>query len=502
MTRNNYGEMIARKRAKAKREAEALKIEKEQEKAVRKKTAKKKSPTIERNPLSLKKVQLPSFKYNWNDSLTVEHSDYLAKELSGSAQMKMLVLPPGVGKTAISVRTLGELQKLREDGTKLPFVVIASRAIVDGRGWHNTILAWNHDNPDNTLEPIAIDTYDRLSAYLDDKKGMQQLFIELINKGIMVIDEVQNYKNPTSKRSKKLQKLSDIKKLTLSATPLTNDVVMDGGSYMIMADMFPNKTQFMRMTGLDERIGRFGELLIRNKKGYVTESLWPFYPKFLEYLSQIIYYPEVDLQNLDMPDVESKMINLPFDDLLNEDMKSLARAYQKRMFDSSTDYRLAMIERICSDRVRLDRMLEIVNDSSTVQPLIFYTNNSVKDAVIKEFEEKGIEYQIVSGGNSFAEVDLNKDCPILVQYQSGSEGIEMKMSNTSIFYQNQTSYRTLEQSRGRNRRRGMKHSVKHYYLVASNAFDIELFTRVNNYEEISNHTLDEITERTLDILKS
>ena len=202
-----------------------------------------------------------------------------------------------------------------------------------------------------------------------------------------------------------------------------------------------------------------------------------------------------------MPDVETTLHSLQFDDRLHEDMKSLARAYQKRMFDSMTDYRMSMIERINSDENRLNFLIDIVRSDEVVQPLVFYTHNVVKDAIIKRFEKEGISYQIVSGGNDFGAVDLNSDDPILVQYQSGSEGIEMKHSNTSIFYENQSSYRVLEQSRGRNRRRGMTHAITHHHIVSPVMFDIEIFQRVNLREEISSKALDEITERTLDILK-
>lgn len=492
----DYGKLAAMKKAREKK----LKSEEIKDTSVKKKT-KKKEPVIDLEPLKAKRARIiTEYKYDWSDKTTSENSKYLCEEFENGHRAKILVLPPGVGKTAIAVKTIAELQKSR--GREVPFLVLASRTIVDGRGWHNTILTWNHDNPDNQIEPMMIETFDRFSTMLEFPKLVTQICMHLADDGIIIIDEVQNYKNQTSKRSKKLQKLSMFKKLGLSATPLTNDVVIDGGSYLIMNDDFSNKTQFMRETGLDMKVGgRFNDLMIYDKSGHISSVLWEYYPTFLEKLSNVIYRPDVDLQNLDMPDVETKMHSLQFNDVLHEDMKSLAKAYQKRMFDSAIDYRMAIIERINADEDRLNEMIEIVKDENTVQPLIFYTHNAVKEAIIDRLTEEKIEYQLVSGGNSFGDVDLDKDCPILIQYQSGSEGIEMKKSNTSIFYENQTSYRVLEQARGRNRRRGMKHEIKHHHLVSPVMFDLELFQRVNKREEISNATLDEITEMTLEILK-
>ena len=494
----DYGKMVAMRKAREKKIKQESEINKEKKP---KEKRSKKEPELVEEPLKVKGAHvITDYKYDWDDKTTHSNSLYLKEEFENGKRAKILVLPPGVGKTAIAVKTIAELQKSR--GREVPFLVISSRSIVDGRGWHNTILTWNHDNPNCQLNPMMIETFDRFATMLEFPKILAKICMHLAEDGIIILDEIQNFKNPTSKRSKKLQKLSMFKKLGLSATPLTNDVVMDGGSYLIINDDFANKTQFMRQTGLEDKIGgRYNELMIYDKSGNISPVLWEYYPTFLEKLSNVIYRPEVDLQNLDMPDVETTLHSLQFNDQLHADMKSLAKAHQKRMFDSATDYRMALIERINSDKDRLNTMKSIINDENTIQPLIFYTHNSVRESIERKLNEEGLEYQIVSGGNGFGNVDKSKDCPILIQYQSGSEGIELKTSNTSIFYENQTSYRILEQSRGRNRRRGMKHSVRHHHIVAPAIFDLELFQRVNHREEISNRTLDDITDMTLEILK-
>ena len=51
---------------------------------------------------------------------------------------------------------------------------------------------------------------------------------------------------------KQLQKFGNFKKLGLSATPLTNDVIMDSASYLIMGGYYKNKTAFMNESGLND----------------------------------------------------------------------------------------------------------------------------------------------------------------------------------------------------------------------------------------------------------
>lgn len=491
----DYGTLIAMQKA---RKNQAKKSQ-ESEKVKSTKPRVKKPPKMILDPMSQKDIHLPSHKYDWNDETTVEHSEYLASEFTRGQHMKLLVLPPGVGKTAIALKSIANLQI--ERGRKVPFVVLASRAIIDGRGWHNTILAWNTDNPDNQIEPYMIDTFDRFTSMLQFKETLIPICQALADGGIIIIDEVQNFKNPTSKRSKRLQKVSMFKKLGLSATPLTNDVVMDTASYLIMNEDFRNKTHFMTSTGLQDRIGMFGDLKIYDSLGYISEHMWPFYPEFLKLSSNVIYRPSVNLDLLDMPDVKTTVHNMQFNDRLHEDMKSLAKAYQSRMFDNATDYRMAMIERVCQDKDRLDKMIEIVKDSETIQPLIFYQHNAVKDAIMSRLDEENIEFQIVAGGSSLSNVDRSKNTPILIQYQSGSEGAEFKVSNTSIFYENQTSYRVLEQARGRNRRRGMKHQIHQHHIISPVIYDMDLFSRVIQRGELSKKVLDDMTEESLEILK-
>lgn len=494
MYKVDYGTLMAMKKARANRKK---KLEETTVKNDKQPRTKKSEPKLILNPL--KDVKRFENTYYWDDETTVTHSDYLSENVIKGQKNQILMLPPGVGKTAIAVRTIGRLQQLRSK--KIPFVVISSRAIIDGGGWHRTIATWNDDNPNNMIEPLFIDTFDRFASLLDFPKTLAQICRYLANDGVIILDEIQNYKNPTSKRSKKLQKLSMFPKIGLSATPLTNNVVMDGASYLIMNGDFDNKTQFMNMTGLATRIGMHGELLIYDNSNRVSEHLWPYYPTFLEKLSTVIYRPDVNLDHLDMPDVRTTMHSLPFSSALHADMVSLAKAYKKRMFDNATDYRMAMIERVCADEDRLNKLVEIIQMDDVKQPLIFYTHNVVKQSIMERLDKEHIAYQIVSGDHNLSDVDRRSKQPIIVQYQSGSEGIELKQSNTTIFYENQTSYSVLEQARGRNRRRGMEGVIAHHHLVSPVIYDMDLFSRVNQREEISNETLDMLAEKSLSILE-
>lgn len=499
----DYGRRIAMQRAKAKaqraRESDGVGVESKKQKRAR-----KEHPFVNTVKYPLhdpdNKYGVLDYEVDWNDDVTETHSKYLSDTFDHKSA-QLLVLPTGVGKTAVAVRTLGEMQEKLQK--KQEFIVLASRAIIDKGNWQRYINTWNRDHPGNKLDPYLVDTFDRFASICANGNNLKEMIENVRNDCVIVIDEVHNYKNPVSKRSRQMQKLNFMTKLGLTATPITNDAIMDGASYLILGGKYRNKSHFMTETGLAGLVGERGRLLVYDEKtGQIRDWMWPYYGTFKKQLGELIYRPSIDTKDLDMPDVTNHIIQLEMNDDLEADIRSLGNAYNARMFDSVTDLMMAIVERVHEDEERLDHLMRIIKDESVRQPLIFYYNIAVRDRIADRFQNEGIEYQEVSGSSSFKNVDTKKNTPILMQYVSGSEGIELKESNTSVFYQNQASYSVLTQAKGRNVRRGMTHGVDHYYLISPVYYDQTLYERVQNREEVSNKMLEEITLETIGKSKS
>lgn len=485
MSYNNYGVNRAKARAKKKLENN---VAPSKPKAIKKKEPT--APNLNWNALDDKKVKLPKFPINWEDSETNKHSDFIFEEIQHNL-MKIIAMPAGTGKTAVAISTLGKLQK--QKGEKIKFIITAPSKVVEGRGWQNTLLSWNVNNPDNQLEPILVTSTDKFASAIAHAPTLAIIYRMLEGDGYLILDEVHKYKNPVAKRAKQLQKLADIKKIGLSATPLTNDIVSDASSYLIMAGYYRNKTDFEKQAGLTYLKGRFNEYLIYNSDGSVNMQAWPYYQILLDRLSTIIYRPNINLTDINMPNIKTHVIQLDSNDMLNADMRSLAKANKDRMFDSYVDYFMEVVERLHNDEQRLNKLIEIIKSEDVIQPLIFYVHVNVKDSIINELNKRGInDYQVIDGQNNFGDLDHTSKGPILVQYYSGAEGIELKTSNTTIYYQNQHSYSVLEQARARNVRRGMTHDVNQYHIIADNVIDQHVFDVAMLREERSNLTLEEI----------
>ena len=496
----DYGTRIAMQRARAKARRNADSAKSAPTKKKRRKNAG--APDYEAYPLDAlesdeKFMSSVSGDYDWSGS-TDENAQELFDRLSeGESRMQLLKMPTGYGKTSTTVAALGKMQE--EFARELPFVVLASPAIVKSKNWQKTIAEWNVSHPDNKLRPAVIETYDRFSNILHDPKGLKE-FISLVgSECVIVIDEVHNYKNPTSKRSKMLQKVSSFKKIGLTATPLTNNHVLDGASYLILGGFYANKSRFMTETGLDKRLDQnFGLAIYDPDTRRVDEGIWPAYSDFKDQLSKVIFAPSVDSVDSDMPNVTSHLIQIDSSEELHYDILSLGKAYRARMFDTATEFMNAVSDRVFTDENRLDALDEILDDASVKQPLIFYQHNAVRDAIVARIESRGGSYQELSGQSSIDSIDHDSDEPILIQYQAGAAGVEFKNSNTSVFYENQYSYINFTQAQGRNVRRGMDTQVSHYFIVADELFDSEIFNRVRAHEEVSNEVLEDLALRSAD----
>ena len=429
----------------------------------------------------------------------------IANELNKRAEsnvFQMLVAGVGKGKTALAVATLGEYQK--QLGKQLIFIITSTAASVAGGGWQETIAWYNINHPDNQLIPYGIESIDRFANVLSNTREKNRLW-RLLKKehGIIVMDECHKYKTPTSKRAKTLQKLKGIRKLGLTATPMTNDEVLDTASYLILDEKYTSKTNFINENNLGMFKDYFGKIDVykRNEKGQrvVDTDLWKTYPQVQKQMAHVIYKPNIDMSSADMPEVTKILLQLEPSETLQSNLQSLKEAFESRSFDLRADFDNAVVETIYTDEQRIKKAVDLAIAEGVHQPLLFYTYNSVRDALAKEFASRGVDVMFQSGSNHLTTEEKLQDKPVLAQYVAAGESIEFKLSNTSIFYENQWSYLAFIQAGGRNTRRGMKHKVTHYCLVSDTDIDRYRFETLSNKIDVNEEIMENIISQTLDL---
>lgn len=426
----------------------------------------------------MRNAGVPDHKIDWNDSHTDRISSELKNHLSQSNMASILEMPKGYGKTAVSVACLGKIQE--ERGEKLNFVVSVTTQGLKDKSWQKHINSWNETFPDNKLEPYLITTADYLKKAIEHKDTLEDLKANLGKDGIVVIDEVHKFKNPTGRRAKALQKLSN-KVLGISATPETNNIVSDIISYLVMAQYYPNMARAIKELNLEQYKDRYFQLSPYDKSGNIQKS-WEEKDLFFEMWGRVRFRPS-NISGIEklLPKVHTHVVQLDYDEDLMADIRSLGYAYKNRMFDGFMSYYHEILRRIYADPKRIEKMIELISQPSAVQPLVFFEHIEIKDEVITRFEEQGISYKILDGSHKLTDKDKeDTNSVFLIQYKSGSEQIEFTKSNMTVFLENQPSYVLYDQSKGRNVRRNMEHEVEHYYLVSDIAFDKEFFQKMQD----------------------
>lgn len=490
---SNYGRMVAARRAaqnRKRREDEAERALKNADKPTRKRKAK----PLDTWPMHDYEYAHTQDAIDW-ESETYAVSQELSERLCGEPNMQILVAGTGSGKTALALDAVG---KLIESGQDLRPIIVAPRAVVEGKGWQETICSYNAAHK-TQIEPYAITTYDKLANAVSDAKILKNMLSELDGRGFLVLDECHRLKNPTSKRSKQLQKLTSMRRLGLTATPLTNDIVLDTASYLIMAGYYRNKTDFMRQEDLTDLLDQYYRIAVYNRDGSVNEAIWPNYRSVREKLSHVLFQPTIANVDAEMPNLTSFTHHLEDNESLENDIRSLALAHKERMFESIGDFRLAVTERVLADEDRIDTCLDLCLSDDARQPLVFFWHTFGRDQLIEAFGKRGVEVQILDGEHPMSDIDTSRDTPILVQYRAGSEGVEFKRSNLTVFYENQFSFVDLVQARGRNCRRGGTSDIRQHYLISPTYYDQEIYERVNNHEELNEETLDQIAKESIGI---
>jgi superfamily II DNA or RNA helicase len=417
---------------------------------------------------------------DWDDEFT-SSATRSAHELIKNDRFALLTAKTGIGKTAVAVATAG---KLAEDVKKdIKVAIIAPTKAIDRESWIKHINEWNATHKYQLI--VVWHTSPRgFTLAMKDKKNIDFIKKEIGKTGLFIIDEVQDFKNPTSKGSRALAKLKVLNKFALTATDITNDKLKDIASYLIIAGYYPSFNDFMNKENLKDLRNKNNKFLVYMENGEIDTNKWKEWLK-IEQKWRHIHVKYDEPTNISLPKVENRTVTIEKNTILEQDIKSVFTAQRLRSFDTPRQAYQAVSDRVYTDSERLTQIIDIVKDKNTIQPLLFYTHNSVKNALKKLFLEQGILWQEVSGEVKSSDFDEQKTAPVFIQYKSGGSSIEFPLSNTTIFAENQPSVARHIQAKGRNVRRGMTGIVYQYILHADTFFDTRMLENRHNLQEIA-----------------
>lgn len=437
-----------------------------------------------------------------------------------NSKYQNLTLFTGYGKTAISVATAGIFAvQMKQD---INVFILAPKKKIEDQSFQKTIEQYN-EIAEYKLNIIGCTTPQSLViAYKNDKllkKEIKQMSEKVQNKliffkdwkkqvddkpTIILIDESQMFKNPTSKRGKALKKLMENAiAIGLSANPMPNGKLDDGVGYLIYNDFYKNQQDFRDQHIPFHFFDEYYQPQVFTKDHEIDPKKFKGLNEFNEQVKRTMYAPIVEV-NFNIP--QRQVHTSPYDltQQTIDEMQDLHKEFKKGGFEWYIQY-LAKVKRaIGTDRGHAQHMADTILQHPDTQPLIFYETYAELEVIEEKLQEIEMPYTIINGRTKkgtlteFNHEDRNQ--AVVIQYKAGGMAIEFKKSRLSIFYSLVYSWGDIEQAMGRNVRRGESRDeiVNQIYLLATHPHDAKVFDVIERKARHSHELLEEVQEELAD----
>jgi hypothetical protein len=381
--------------------------------------------------------------------------DWQSEYLTGLPRDVIMTCDTGTGKTLLA---------MTHAVADLPILVIAPPAKVNSKDWQEIGADMGRE--------MAVVSFGKVA-----KTGAPT------QPYILIVDEVHFAKSATTKRAKAVIKLAtdpNCKQfIGLSATAIPNGY-SDLQTYGIIFGWWKNKTEFMRRFVLQDRSRGWPRII-----GYLQEE-------GLKAAWNSVAYP-LDKSNLKIPE----LINITTTIKLTPKQRSGYNVLKNErvladgtLLDTPSKLHATLRQYLSTTRVQA---LEAILDDTDEHILVFYSYNVSRDAILataakygrKVYEQSGHASELPDGTPTEPSITL-------LQYQSGSAGLNLQYAPISVFYDPSYSYQDMYQATGRNHRGGQTKIVRHYYLKVEKSIDTAVYKALERKEDFNDGMLDTI----------
>ena len=409
-----------------------------------------------------------------------------------------LFMEQGTGKT---LPTLIHIRNLLESNNANNALIVAPKSTLGA--WERDIELFNEKDQKLLNAKVEIINYDKVWRKRKGHNPYEKTW------DVIVLDEAHFIKNRTSKRSEFLLKLSVNAKYRyiLTGTPIGNGQLENIWSQYAFLDPYIERGRvYSKIFG--------GSYYKFQEKYCILNRYWkPMAYKHVNELQDIIAehsYRVTKDECLDLPD------KLP-DEVIKVELK--AKKQYNEMAKSST-----VLEHEVLAENPLSRMLKLRqlasgfmndNDGNIIEykteklevlgELLESLNKKV--VIFAEFKHSIKQIETLLNKKKIKHVTLDGDQKdktiwrkfqsdesiqaIVVQYQSGSAGIDLFASDTIIYYEPTLRSTTLEQSRDRIHRSGQTSKCSYIHLITKGTVEVAIYRALENYSDFSEKLFEE-----------
>lgn len=374
--------------------------------------------------------------------------DWQQKYLEGLPHNVIMTAETGTGKTIMA---------MSHAMPDLPILVIAPPAKVNSQDWQQIAIGMNRQTGVISFGKVA-------KLAVPDKPY------------ILIVDEVHYAKSATAQRSKAVIRLAtnpNCKQIIgLSATAIPNGFI-DLQTYGIIFKWWKNKTEFIRRHVLIDRSRGYPRII-----GYAGEDK-------LKQLWQSVAFG-LDKGHLHLPD----LINITTTINLSQKQRNAYNVLKtERVLDDGTlldtPSKLHATLRQYLSTTRTEALSAVLDDTDE-HILVFYSYNVSRDAILATAAKYKREVYEQSGhASNLPNGTPKKPSITLLQYQSGSVGLNLQYAPISIFYEPSYSWMDIQQAKGRNHRGGQTKIVRHYWFRVDKTIDTAVYKCLERKEDFN-----------------
>lgn len=160
-------------------------------------------------------------------------------------------------------------------------------------------------------------------------------------------------------------------------------------------------------------------------------------------------------------------------------------------------------------RLKQNKTAYIVDliESDNSKKVVFFEFKETKKLLCEELDKKKIKYYYLDGDQKQKDIwetfqKEDDDARVfVVQYQSGSESIDLWQAHTTIFAEPCLSYISMTQARSRTHRNGQRFSCSYYFICTEDSIDLDIYNKLCQHDDFSEKFYRDVARKKLEQLK-
>lgn len=304
----------------------------------------------------------------------------------------------------------------------------------------------------------------------------------------LILDESQAISNPTSKQTKGVTKLKFDNLILLSGTPCSNARYDKLYTQLKMLGLHMNKRSY------EDRYCNFFDMEKAGVKFRVLSKSSPY--KNVDELKSIMHdlgcvFMKTD-EVLELPPQRFIDVSVPINKYYKTFVKDgYVDCGNVEYISSSPTSDMLYQRQLCNSKEKID-MVKTLLESTEDRVIIFYNFNCELELLQQLVLKLKRPLSFVNGSQKNLNCyNKNDDSVTIVQYQSGSSGVNLQLSNKIIYYSPPVKSDFFEQSKKRIHRIGQDSRCTYWKLITKGSIE----ERIYNTLDLKRDYTDELFRR-------